>query len=207
MKLRGKFVCEVLGTASADPELHEKFIASKSADKDKVKEEMATLPTEEAIENAVTCFPRGEEGTNGPIMFDYQFKGFLKEALGVLVETHKRELKGQGGGKLLVSKYTHKKVIDNYVFVFPREIPLVLPEGGAITRCTRPLRAQTMKGERVALATSEQLPRGTTFEVEIRLLQECLAPLLVECLSYGALKGLGQWRNSGKGRFEWEEIL
>lgn len=27
-----------------------------------------------------------------------------------------------------------------------------------------------------------------------------------ECLDYGVLRGLGQWRNSGKGRFEWEEV-
>lgn len=27
-----------------------------------------------------------------------------------------------------------------------------------------------------------------------------------EWLDYGALRGLFQWRNSGKGRFEWEEV-
>lgn len=27
-----------------------------------------------------------------------------------------------------------------------------------------------------------------------------------EWLDYGMLRGLGQWRNSGKGRFTWEEI-
>lgn len=25
-----------------------------------------------------------------------------------------------------------------------------------------------------------------------------------ECLDYGKLRGLGQWRNSGKGRFVWD---
>jgi hypothetical protein len=27
-----------------------------------------------------------------------------------------------------------------------------------------------------------------------------------ECLDYGTKRGLGQWRNSGKGRYTWEEI-
>lgn len=30
--------------------------------------------------------------------------------------------------------------------------------------------------------------------------------LVREWLDYGALKGMGQWRNSGRGRFVWEEI-
>ena len=25
-----------------------------------------------------------------------------------------------------------------------------------------------------------------------------------ECLDYGTMRGLGQWRNSGKGRFVWD---
>lgn len=27
-----------------------------------------------------------------------------------------------------------------------------------------------------------------------------------EWLDYGALRGIGQWRNSSKGRFKWEEV-
>ena len=27
-----------------------------------------------------------------------------------------------------------------------------------------------------------------------------------EWLDYGRVRGIGQWRNSGKGRFTWEEI-
>ena len=39
---------------------------------------------------------------------------------------------------------------------------------------------------------------------------ECLDPgleaMVRECLNYGTKRGLGQWRNSGKGRYEWEEL-
>ena len=27
-----------------------------------------------------------------------------------------------------------------------------------------------------------------------------------ECLDYGIRRGLAQWRNSGKGRYVWEEL-
>jgi hypothetical protein len=27
-----------------------------------------------------------------------------------------------------------------------------------------------------------------------------------DCLDYGALKGMGQWRSGGWGRFSWEQI-
>jgi len=33
-----------------------------------------------------------------------------------------------------------------------------------------------------------------------------LTPYIHQWLDYGKLRGLGQWRNSGKGIFEWQEI-
>lgn len=33
-----------------------------------------------------------------------------------------------------------------------------------------------------------------------------LRSMVVECLNYGRLRGLGQWRNSGKGRYLWQEL-
>ena len=36
LKVKVTFTEEVLGTASANPELHEEFIAAKSADKEKI---------------------------------------------------------------------------------------------------------------------------------------------------------------------------
>ena len=80
-------------------------------------------------------------------------------------------------------------------------IPLILPEGEDITICQRPLRAQTAQGERVALASSEEAPAGTQIEFEILMLNEDLEPAVLEWLEYGQLNGIGQWHNSGKGRF------
>ena len=87
-----------------------------------------------------------------------------------------------------------------------RRIPLTLPEGGEIGICERPLRAQTMQGERVALAKSESVPAGTTFAITVTMLNPDLEDVVREWLDYGALRGIGQWRNSGMGRIKWEEV-
>jgi len=198
MKVRITLTEEMLGTASANPKVHEEFIASKSKDADKSREELESLPAEELIEKAMTVFHRDEDGT--PILYDYQVKGFIKEAVGILLELSEKEIRV---GKTKLSKFTFKRIVDNYIFTGPRKIRLNSPVGAV---CTRPLRADTMKGERVSLASSETVPAGTVFEVEIKALTPALDELVGQCLDYGALKGLGQWRNSGKGRFSWQKV-
>lgn len=202
MKIKIKLNEEMLGMSSANPQVHEEFIASKSGDADKIKEELEALPAEDLMEKAVTVFPRDEDGC--PILWDYQFKGFLKESIHALLEL--AILKSCKIGEAKLSRWTSARVFDNGVFVYPRKIRLNPPEGTEIYTKTRPLRAKTMKGDRVALASSECLAAGTTLECEIKVLNKSLEPLIVECLNYGAFKGLGQWRNSGAGRFEWVEV-
>ena len=75
-----------------------------------------------------------------------------------------------------------------------------------IDYCERPLRASTPQGERVSIAKSESVPAGSTVEFEVTCLDPSLEGMVRECLDYGQLRGLGQWRNSGKGRYVWEEI-
>jgi len=203
MKVRLTLVEEMLGTSCSNPEVHEEFIASKSADKVKIKEELEALPAEVLIEKSLTIFPRDENGN--PFLYDYQIRGFLKNFLGTKVEFGPLVLK-VGKKDYKFSKWTYKRLVDNYVFVKPRRIKLNMPEGSEVSFCTRPLRAETMKGERVALATSEAVPAGTTFEFEIRCLQPELYDLMPEALDYGEFNGLLQWRNSGKGTFTWEDL-
>lgn len=97
-------------------------------------------------------------------------------------------------------------VIDGTVFVEQRRIPFRLPEGAQCGRCERPLRASSASGERVALAASETVPAGTVLEFSILVMNPKDAETVREWLDYGRLRGLFQWRNSGKGRFEWEEV-
>jgi hypothetical protein len=185
-----KYTEELLGTASADPEIHSKFVASKAPDAPSMEEEVAAIGVEEATEKAMTVFPKDEEGK--PFTWDYQWKGFFKDSCGLL-----RRATNAKSGKIKA----YKKEIDGLVFVAPRKVPLVIPEGGSIGGCQRPLRASTAQGERIALAHSETVPAGTTQEFDVALLKDDLVGVVLEWFEYGEFHGTGQWRNSGKGRF------
>ena len=139
----------------------------------------------------MTVFPRNKEGN--PIAWDYQWKGFLKDAFGSL-----KKIPGTECGKVKA----YKKEIDGLILVYPRAIPFEL--SGDMDICQRPLRAQTAQGERVALASSETVPEGSTMTFEIKCLLDTHIPAVIEALEYGAMRGFGQWRNSGKGRFHYE---
>ena len=122
-------------------------------------------------------------------------KGFFKDTCGGL-----RKVKGTESSKIKA----YKKEIDKLVFPEPRCIPFQFD--GEITECQRPLRAQTMQGERVSLAMSEQIPAGATVTFSVVCLCDDHEKAVREWLDYGKYSGIGQWRNSGKGRFTWEEV-
>lgn len=190
MKVRLTFTEEILGTASNEKEIHSEFIASKAPDAMSREEEIAAIGVEEAIEKGMTVFPRNADGK--PILFDYQIKGFFKNA---------------AKAYNYIKKFpAYKTKIDNLVFVKERQILLQIPDGMEIGNCQRPLRAQTAQGERVALASSESCPAGTVVEFTIMCMLDELMKNVIEWLDYGALNGIGQWHNSGKGRFKWEDI-
>ena len=92
------------------------------------------------------------------------------------------------------------------MFVKERRIPFILPDGEEIGDCQRPLRAQTAQGERISLANSETVPAGTQVEFTIMVMVDSLMKNVIEWLDYGQLNGIGQWHNSGKGRFTWTDI-
>ena len=70
--------------------------------------------------------------------------------------------------------------------------------------CERILRANTPIGERTSIAKSESVPEGSTIEFSFVFFDPKLEDMMRECLDYGKFRGLGQWRNSGKGRFVWD---
>lgn len=197
MKLRVKVIFdeEVLGMSSADPEIHKTYIASKAPDAKSTAEEVEALGIDTVAEQQMTIFPRNENGE--PIMWDYQIKGFFKDTTGML-----RKVKNTKASSIKA----YKKEIDGLLFPQPRATIIHLPEGESIGTCERPLRASTPQGERVALASSETVPAGSWMEFDIMCLTKDMYELAVECLDYGELRGMGQWRNSGKGRFHWELI-
>lgn len=186
-KLRVTFTTSVLGT-QPQKDVATEFITSKAADPitgELPEDELETLPV--ALEKGTTAFHKKD---GQPILYDYHVRGFLKEA--------GRTFNGLRGVKNLRNK------VDNLVFVYPRQIALHLPEGGTITFCERPLRAETAQGPRTSLARSEELPEGTWFECTLKIYNGPISePLLRDLLDYGQDKGFLQWRNGGHGRFEY----
>jgi hypothetical protein len=199
LRVRLTFSEEVLGTANSDPNIHEEFIASKAPDALSREEEVEALGVDAVVEKGKTIFPKDENGN--PFLFDYQIKGFFKNAAKTFGYIDDEE-----HPKLVA----YKTKIDNLIFVKERRIPFNMPEGTTIGDCQRPLRAQTAQGERVALANSESVPVGTTVEFTIIIMSDNKKDNLEKCvrgwLDYGELNGIGQWHNSGKGRYLWDEL-
>jgi len=203
MRVRITLTEEMLGMASGNPDIHREYIASRVAERsdDRLTESMMANMTEEEIqavidasaEKGMTVFPRGDNGE--PIMWDYQIKGFFKDACKMLradKKSHSAKMKA------------YKQNIDGRIFVDERKIPIVFD--GEMGDCQRPLRAETMQGPRTALAESETVPAGSVMCFTVATMLEEDMETVREWLNYGVRRGFGQWRNSGKGKFVWEEL-
>ncbi len=193
IKVKITFIEPILGTSPANGDVYREYIGSKAPDATTIEDEVEALGAEAVAEKGMTVFPRNSEGK--PFIYDYQIKGFFKDTCGGL-----RKVKGSASEKIKA----YKKEIDKLIFPRPREI--VFEDYGEIGECQRPIRAQTAQGERVSLAMSEEIRAGATITFSIDCLTPDLAAAVREWLDYGELSGIGQWRNSGKGRFLWTEI-
>jgi hypothetical protein len=193
LKVKFTLIEQVLGTANNNPDVHREFIASKAPNAPSREEEVAAIGVDAVEEKTMTVFPRDEQGR--PFWYDYQIKGFFKDSCGSLMR-----VPGSKSNKLKA----YKKIIDGTIFVAPRKI---LFNGDLnIHQCVRPIVINGPTGQRTALACSEMLEPGVTLEFQIQLLDPASEGLVREWLDYGALRGIGQWRNSSKGRFTWQEM-
>ena len=185
MKVELEFTEPLLGTLPGDEKLAEEYVQSKHPDGVQKDEQESVA---EEMKKSSSYFARNDK--KKPILWDYQIKGFFKDACSMMRRvTQIDELKA------------HKKIIDGLIFVAPRQIELKLSDELSFTE--RPLRISTPKGDRTALARSETAPAGTKIQIEIILLKPDLKKYVLNWLDYGQLRGLGQWRNSGMGRFTW----
>lgn len=210
MRVRCTFIDSILGGEPNSKELHEDYIQSKIPDDQYEPEELERIKAEElqalmeGDEKGKTVFYRNEAGE--PCLKNNHIKGFFKSACAAL----------KSDKDTLSSKMTsYKKEIDTKIFVFAdasdrssRFIPI--QNYGEIGSCQRPLRAQTMQGERVAIADSEEIHEGAFIEFDVVMLKHDKKPinpeLIEEWLQFGEFNGLGQWRNSGHGAFTYEVI-
>lgn len=192
IKLKLTLIEDMLGTVPKNKEIFTDHIQNKAVEKN--------LLTQDQLDAEIECVEDLEEkgwtgfmaDENGLFIYDYLVKGFLKEAGNVLKDSLKI--------KALRNK------IDSFLFVFPRKIYLGMQKPDGIVE--RSLRVMTMQGPRVCLAKSDKVNAGTSFEIQIKLLEhkELKEEIVFELLKYGELKGLGQFRNGSYGRFTFEVI-
>lgn len=140
MHVKLTFIEPVLGTWPSNQNIAREFIASKSPDAASIEDEVAAIGADAVADKGMTVFPRNDDGQ--PVLYDYQVKGFFKDACGML--------------------------------------------------------------SRVSLANSEEIPEGSGCEFDVVCLDDAHEKAVREWLDYGRLRGIGQWRNSGKGRFTYE---
>lgn len=182
-----EFIEPVLGTIPKDRKVFENFVmdqAKTQMEKDKAAEDVERVP-EEVESRGWTGFYEDSDGH--PILMDYQFKGFLKNAGNILKESLK-----------IKNLRSH---IEQTVFVNPRYIKLAEKPDDVLER---PLRAMTMQGPRVSVMRSDMINPGTKYTLQLEVLEgsKVTETALKEILAYGERSGLLQWRNGGYGRFK-----
>ena len=192
IKVRLTFIESILGTMPTNDEIYREFIGSKAPDASTIEDEVAAVGAEEVVTKGKTVFPKEN---NTPFLYDYQIKGFFKDTCGALKKV---------SGTKSSSIKAYKKEIDKLIFPAPRKISF--ENFGEIGECQRPLRAQTMQGERVSLAISDEINEGASVTFTVTAFSENYLDILREWFDYGIYSGIGQWRNSGHGRFVWEEL-
>lgn len=190
----------ILGAQAANPKVHSEFIAAKAAKLAKGEEQTAMLPEANLETKGLTVFLRDDGAL---CLADYVIKGFLKEALGVIK------------GQVKLGNPTTK--VDNLILVEPDYLHFTRG-GKPVTEADeifeRPLRAMTMQGPRVSVSASETIRPDWELEFTLTLIDNertaksvaLTWEIIEEALNYGAIKGLGQWRNGQNGRFGWEIV-
>lgn len=192
--LRG--LTPLLGSQPADSKIRTTYIASKAPlPEEQGQAETDMLPDEN---KGYTVFLRDHGGL---VLMDYAIIGYFKGAV--------KAMESENGVKQSASK------VGTYVFAEPRILP-ILRNGERIEApdsvLERSLRAQTMQGPRTTLSASEMIESGWELNFTLKLLDNAGSvksraitwDVLESALDYGALKGIGQWRNGGYGRFAWE---
>uniref|UniRef100_A0A7C3SN80 Uncharacterized protein n=1 Tax=Dictyoglomus turgidum TaxID=513050 RepID=A0A7C3SN80_9BACT len=191
MNVKLELLEPMLGTAPKDKGLYARFVGDKAPD-GRGEEELEDIKCGVGAENAGWTIFRGDEF--GLYVPDFMIKGFLKSAAIAL--------------KSQFNLGQPKAKIDRLVFVYPRKIRLIDGNGNVKKEpdgvIERSLRAETMKGDRIALARSDYVNPGLILEFDIVLLKNKEIKLedIVFWLNYGEELGLGQWRNGGWGRFK-----
>ena len=181
-------------------------------------------------ENGVDVFPIDPE-TKKPLFWDYQIRGFFKDSMKALkdclslkkvkvadLKPSKDDTDEQKAYKakmlamlklaerlkvMSVTGFTKMPAtwVDRGVFVGPRKCLIDIPEGDEMGYCERPIRIEKFPKDITSLKSSETAPADSTIKFRVGILNDDDEKYVMACLHYGYLRGFGEWRNSGKGRF------
>lgn len=190
----------ILGGQPADEAIRTRFVASRAPEAELSQEERDLFAAEREDTAGLTVFARDAENNDRPILLDYMVRGYFKSAIGALQK------------ELGIKSYKSK--VDKYLFVRPRRIPIMRDDDAVLEEdelFERTLRAETLKGPRVALQASEMIDTPWYIDIEIRLIpnnESKKTPSLTwdvieTALDYGEYCGIGQFRNGSYGRFGW----
>lgn len=143
-----------------------------------------------------------DKETSLPCIGDHMIYGFMKAASEAISRTEAKK-----AGAMLQSTTHTKSIINQHVGCDKQFIPfdrdIARLPSGLPRYCQRSLRAMTPQGPRVTLAKSEEVPAGAKLSFQLKVMKNSplTLPIIERIFDYGELKGLGQWRNSGKGVF------
>jgi len=227
MEVRITFFEEVLGTSPADEDIYRNFIGSKAPDAASVEEEIEALGADAVAEKGMTVFARTEEGK--PALYDYHFKGFFKDTCSMLAR-----VKGSESSKMVAYKKEIDGLIFVNPRLVELEIPegktmgvcqrplrastalgervaLAMSESvpagtSCVLEITTLIENSGTKVRKKKVKTKNEAGEIVEDTVEVESGGVDYMKMIREWLDYGKLRGIGQWRNSGKGRFTWEEL-
>lgn len=217
------FITPLLATNPGNEAIYKEFIANdEKTTAERRSEEVEKLGPDEVERRGMTVFLREPDNPMVPLMKDYTWSGYLKSRAKALAKID---------GTVVSTMKAYKQEVNDRITVSPRFQQLILPDGAetsiieyvdnedikrqaalegvaidGVDALERPLRAETMQGDRVALAKSESVPAGTKVVVTFRCETKEGADLVKACLDYGKDHGTGQWRNAGYGRFIWKKL-
>ena len=194
----------LLGSQPASQTIRQTYLQSKAKqltpEKRAEEDEIFSYDVEDTD---TKVFPRDSKKDDRLCLMAHHIKGFFKESLNFL--------QPQAGIALPAKK------VDGLLFVEPGFIP-IMREGKEFYEedsiLERPLIAQTMRGPRTALQSSEQIDDPWELTFELTLLPNNgtakSKPLTWDAIElafqYGAFHGLGQWRNAAYGKFNYRRV-
>lgn len=207
LSFRGTFTEPCLGTVPKNEDVHTRHVAKDDGTesrKAQITEETETIDNKGLTDKEKQGYTGFWKDDDGIFVYNYWILGNIKANIETLVNN---------GAIKKIWKMKH--FVDKTAQVFPRRIHFLgKPEADetvedsnglfklneASYTLERPLRADTMKGERVTVAKSDVVDVGTQFDFNIKLIynDKGLTPeVITRAIKLGERYGLGQWRGSG----------